>query len=82
MTTRLVYSKQIHSFISNISIAPLQVHYNSEALQTTALILSINNQNLEVQVDQFLTWSDHITNIASKIGRILFRVTYLQSINQ
>jgi len=27
------------SFIPNISIAPLQVHYYSEALPTTALIL-------------------------------------------
>jgi len=29
----------IHSLILDISIAPLQVHYNSEALPTTALIL-------------------------------------------
>jgi len=29
----------IHSFIPDISIAPLQVHYYSEALPTTALIL-------------------------------------------
>jgi len=29
----------IHSFIEDISIAPLQVHYYSEALPTTALIL-------------------------------------------
>jgi len=28
----------IHSFILNISIAPLQVHHYSEALPTTALI--------------------------------------------
>jgi len=28
-----------HSFIPNISIATLQVHYYSEALPTTALIL-------------------------------------------
>src|SRR6218665_853105 len=28
-----------HSFILDISIAPLQVHYQSEALPTTALIL-------------------------------------------
>jgi len=31
--------RAIHSFIPDISIAPLQVHYYSEALQTTALIL-------------------------------------------
>src|SRR6218665_3945872 len=29
----------IHSFILDISIAPLQVHYYSEALHTTAVIL-------------------------------------------
>jgi len=29
----------IHSFIPDISIAPLQFHYYSEALKTTALIL-------------------------------------------
>jgi len=29
----------IHSFIPDISIAPLQVHYYSEVLSTTALIL-------------------------------------------
>jgi len=29
----------IHSSIPDISIAPLQIHYNSEALLITALIL-------------------------------------------
>jgi len=31
---------QLHSLIPDISISPLQVHYYSETLQTTALILS------------------------------------------
>ena len=30
--------QKIHLFIPDISIAPLQVHYYTEALQTTALI--------------------------------------------
>jgi len=34
-----VYMQFIHSFIPDISIAPLQVHYYSEALLTTALTL-------------------------------------------
>src|SRR6218665_2302129 len=29
----------VHSFVSDISIAPLQFHYYSEALSTTAVIL-------------------------------------------
>jgi len=33
-----VHSSFIHSFILDISIAPLQVHYYSEAILTTALI--------------------------------------------
>jgi len=35
----MIQNDQIHSFIPDISIAPLQVHYYSEALPTTALIL-------------------------------------------
>jgi len=31
--------ERIHSFILDISVAPLQVHYYPEALPTTALIL-------------------------------------------
>jgi len=34
-----LYLLLVHSFILDISIAPLQVHYYSEALPTTALIL-------------------------------------------
>jgi len=39
----------IQSFIPDISSAPLQVHYYSEALQTTAMILSIN-QSVEIYI--------------------------------
>ena len=35
----LLNRQHIHSFIPDISIAPLQVHYYSEAISTTALIL-------------------------------------------
>jgi len=34
-----MHNSLIHSFIPYSSIAPLQVHYYSEALPTTALIL-------------------------------------------
>src|SRR6218665_1612012 len=37
-----IRSKFIHSFIPDISIEPLKVHYYSEALPTTALILCRN----------------------------------------
>ena len=35
----VLYYRNIRSFIPDISIAPLQVHYYSEALPTTILIL-------------------------------------------
>ena len=38
-TVCIVTTSCIHSFIPDISIAPLQVHYYSEALPTRALIL-------------------------------------------
>jgi len=37
-TSALSVTPSVHSFISDISIAPLQVHYYSEALSTTGLI--------------------------------------------
>ena len=38
-TTKVLMANNVHSFIPDISIAPLQVHYYLEVLPTTALIL-------------------------------------------
>ena len=49
-------SRTFHSFIPDISIAPFQVHYYSEALPTTALILCWGYQTevLEATVSEGL----------------------------
>jgi len=46
-----------HSFISDISIAPLQVHYYLEVLPTSALILrrSLHTEELQATTSEGLT---------------------------
>src|SRR6218665_173810 len=64
-------------------------HSHRKPIPSNTLTLHINNVEipkvsstkfLVILVDQFLTWSDHISNITSKISRnlgILSRITYL-----
>src|SRR6218665_3153644 len=65
--------------------------FRSQRKPTTSNTLTLHIKNAEIPnvsstkflgilVDQFLTWSDHISNITSKISRnlgILSRITYL-----
>src|SRR6218665_1974849 len=57
----------IHSFILDISIAPLQVHYYSEALPTAALILcqSKHAKALQTTVSEGLAQGPYV---AARVG--------------
>src|SRR6218665_1687747 len=68
----------LHSFIPAISIAPLQVHYNSEALPTTAQILY---RNFRLQHGYFIGASvlrvaDSIDSFKTGLQTYLFSRAY------
>jgi len=49
LTFHSVIRLVIHSFIPDISIAPVEVHYYSEALSTTALMLCRSKHAIALQ---------------------------------
>src|SRR6218665_1291480 len=60
-------ASEIHSFIPNISIAPLQVPYYSEALPTTALMLrqSYHAEVLQATTSEVLAQGSYL---AARVG--------------